>query len=129
MSKQFICTAPKECRPFGDRLPPNGSQLLPDFPLSYQGDCEEYERYIASLPRYQIISSNNYEVGETFEGEIILKIEPFMKPEYVVHPVHQEKEDVLDKSRQTLESFLEMSDEEILNKIKEIKDRLSIRAT
>lgn len=71
--KNFIVTSPKECREVGDRLPPNGSQLLPDFPLTYQGDCEEYERYIDSLPRYPILSSNNYEVGETFDGEINYK--------------------------------------------------------
>lgn len=145
--KQFICTAPKECREVGDRQKPVDFDKYADwttgsvFQLS-QSDkdyaaCEEYEIYLASLPRYPILSSKTYEVGEEISGTLcyqyfVCGIKGERESEWLTSDEEFCKKYFPNDYRvsvQTLESFLEMSDEEILNKIKEIKGRLSIRTT
>lgn len=70
--KNFIVTAPKECREVGEIKKPIMETELSDV-LGNIAQAEQFKQYEAeqkTLKTYQILSSNNYEVGETFEGEI-----------------------------------------------------------
>lgn len=122
--KTFIVTAPKECRPIGEMKNPEVMTVYDQHDLNPL--INSYNDYIKSLPRYPILSSNNYEVGESFDGKVVYQmtgkidqwedvskedydhLRPMYKIVFVI-PVQQDKEDKPDELNEALNDNMFMT--------------------